>query len=85
MGKIVDCKYIPYDEIKNITALSFSNCDIKMQRTIEYFDKISKEVYEDLNFVFHINQTLCYSRRAYVINIKGESYRLKETKEWLGK
>ncbi len=53
VGKIVDLKYIPYDEIKKTkTALSFSNCDIKTWGSIEYFDKISKDVYEDLNSVF---------------------------------
>ncbi len=64
VGKIIDGVYVPYDEIKKVrTSLSFTDCDIKTWGSIEYFDKISKSIYDDLLSVFDEND----ATRIYVM------------------
>lgn len=53
VGKIIDGVYVPYEEIKKPkTSLSYSDCDIKVWGSIEYFNKIGKTTYNDLLEVF---------------------------------
>lgn len=53
VGKIINGIYVPYGEVKKTrTSLSFTDCDIKVWGSIEYFDKISKFIYDELKLVF---------------------------------
>lgn len=53
VGKIIDGAYVPYEEVKKArSSLSFTDCDIKTWGSVEYFDRLSKPIYDDLLSVF---------------------------------